>query len=142
MIADGRDFSGAKIILYCNGALVTYLRDDKPGIPFPALWDLPGGGAEINESPKACVMRETYEEFGLHLDPARITWERKYASALHKGMANWFFAAPITQAEIAAIQFGDEGQYWRMMPFNAYITHTTAVPHLQEQVRDFLAQKI
>lgn len=44
-------FSGAKIALLCDGQLLTYQRDDKPGIPWPGLWDLPGGGRESDESP-------------------------------------------------------------------------------------------
>lgn len=132
-----RDFSGAKIILHRNGALLSYLRDDKPTIPFPALWDLPGGGAEGDETPEACALRETFEEFGLRLPQDRITWGRKYPSVLQEGQFNWFYAAPITQHEIDAIRFGEEGQFWRMMPLLEYIAHPKGIPHLQAQVRDF-----
>lgn len=142
MIQQERAFGGAKIILYSNGALVTHLRDDSPSIPFSNMWDLPGGGAEGNETPKTCALRETQEEYGLRLDPTRITWGRRYASVLREKTDNWFFAALITPAEIANIQFGDEGQYWQMMPFEAYITHPQGVPHLQAQVCDFLAEEI
>jgi 8-oxo-dGTP diphosphatase len=40
------DFVGAKAALVCNGAVLTYLRDDHEGLPWPAHWDLPGGGRE------------------------------------------------------------------------------------------------
>src|SRR5690606_34782771 len=43
---DSEAFSGAKIALVCGGRLVTYQRDAKPSIPWPGLWDLPGGGRE------------------------------------------------------------------------------------------------
>ena len=43
-------FSGAKIAVICEGHLLTYLRDDTPAIPWPGLWDLPGG-ASHGESP-------------------------------------------------------------------------------------------
>jgi 8-oxo-dGTP diphosphatase len=41
-----RAFGGAKILLHYQGALLTYLRDEKPDIPFRALWDLPGGAVK------------------------------------------------------------------------------------------------
>ena len=141
MTTDERDFSGAKIILHREGALLTYLRDDIPSIPFPALWDLPGGGVEGSETPMECALRETFEEFGIHIPQTRITWSRKYKSISHAGTDNWFFAASISQAEIEAIVFGDEGQFWRVMPISDYIVHRQAVPHLQRQVRDYLAEE-
>ncbi|MGH1579232.1 NUDIX hydrolase [Planktotalea sp.] len=142
MTQNKRAFSGAKIILHCDGALITYLRDDKPNIPFPAFWDLPGGGAEGHESPRDCAVRETFEEFGLHISKERLIWARKYPSVLHPGQDNWFFAAQISRHEINQIVFGDEGQLWQMMRFDVFITHTKAIPHLQAQVRDFLAEEI
>ncbi len=132
-------FGGAKIILQCEGALITYLRDDTPDIPFRALWDLPGGGAEGLETPIECALRETEEEFALRLPYTRINWSRAYPSTLEPGTFNWFFAAPITQAEIKSIKFAEEGQYWRMMPILTFVNHPRIVPHLQTQIRDFLA---
>ncbi|WP_162869177.1 NUDIX domain-containing protein, partial [Escherichia coli] len=46
-----RAFGGAKIALLCDGRLLVYQRDDKPGIPWPGMWDLPGGGRENGETP-------------------------------------------------------------------------------------------
>jgi hypothetical protein len=48
------DFVGCKAALFCGDALLTYLRDDKPGLPWAAKWDLPGGGREGSETPEAC----------------------------------------------------------------------------------------
>lgn len=134
-----RAFGGAKIMLHCDGALVTYLRDDTPRIRFPALWDLPGGGAEGDETPIACALRETREEFGLTIDPASLSSARSYPCWSGKGLDNWFFAAPIARADIQSIVFGDEGQYWRMMPISRYLEHPKAISHLQNQIRDVLA---
>ena len=55
------NFSGTKIALLNRGAVVAYLRDDKPGIPFRGLWDLPGGGREGDEDPVTCALREVEE---------------------------------------------------------------------------------
>jgi 8-oxo-dGTP diphosphatase len=61
---DGADFAGAKLAALVDGHILTYRRDHKPGIPWPGLIDLPGGGREGDESPSACVLRELQEEFG------------------------------------------------------------------------------
>ena len=45
------DFVGCKAALLCGDALLTYLRDDKPGLPWANWWDLPGGGREGGEAP-------------------------------------------------------------------------------------------
>lgn len=73
-----RAFGGAKIALLCDGRLLVYQRDDKPGIPWPRMWDLPGGGRENGETPLQCVLRETQEEFGVLLAERRVVWQRRY----------------------------------------------------------------
>ena len=37
------DFTGCKIALFCGDRLLTILRDDKASIPWPNMWELPGG---------------------------------------------------------------------------------------------------
>ncbi len=136
---DGKPFSGAKIALLCEARLVVYRRDDKPSIPWPGLWDLPGGGREGDETPAACALREVEEEFGLALAPTRITWCRSYPSLTVPGQLAYFFAAPITEAETAAIRFGDEGQYWTMMTCADFLARESVLPQLQDRLRDYLA---
>jgi 8-oxo-dGTP diphosphatase len=128
------DFIGCKVALFCGDALLTYLRDDKPGLPWPAMWDLPGGGREGNETAEDCVSRETFEEFGLHLPADRLIFRRVLPSMLNPSRTSVFFAGHITPAEIAAIRFGDEGQYWQMMPVAEYLSHPRAIPDLQSRV--------
>lgn len=77
---DETAFSGTKIALFCQTNLVVYLRDEKAGIPFPGLWDLPGGGREADESPIECVIREVEEEFGLRLSAENIRGLTRYTS--------------------------------------------------------------
>lgn len=58
--------SGAGILLLnSNNKVLLLLRDDKIDIPFPGMWDIPGGKIEENESPEDAVRREMNEEFGL-----------------------------------------------------------------------------
>lgn len=136
-MTNGR-FTGAKIVLLHEARLLTYLRDDHAHIPFPAHWDLPGGGREGDESADECVLRELSEEFGLNLAPERITWRRVYRSWSDPRSFSHLMAAPIEMHEIAQIVFGSEGQRWEMMPVAAYLSHHRAVPHLRNRVRDYV----
>ena len=128
------DFVGAKAALLCGDALLTYLRDDKPRLPWPAMWDLPGGGREGDETAEACLLRELHEEFGLMLPPERLIWRKTWPSMIDAARPSVFFAGRITPDEIAAIRFGDEGQYWQMMPVADYLAHPQAIPELQRRV--------
>lgn len=121
-------FNGAKLLLTHGDRLLTCLRDDRPDIPFPAHWDLPGGGREGQETPVKCALRELDEEFGLHLSPQALTG-RAFPSHSAPGLMSWLFAGQISAAQIAAIRFGDEGQGWCMMPVADYLTHPRAIAH-------------
>lgn len=121
-------FNGAKLLLTHGDRLLTCLRDDRPDIPFPAHWDLPGGGREGQEAPVQCALRELDEEFGLHLSPQALTG-RAFPSHSAPGLMSWLFAGQISAAQIAAIRFGNEGQGWCMMPVADYLTHPRAIPH-------------
>ena len=133
MITDA-GFVGAKAALFCGPRLLTYLRDDHPGLPWAGWWDLPGGGREGDESPETCLLREVAEEFGLTLSPHRLTFRRILPSMTVAGRPSVFFAAEITAAEIAAIRFGDEGQRWEMMPIPGFLSHPRAIPAMQQRV--------
>lgn len=128
------EFHGAKLLLTRAGRMLTYLRDDHPGLPFPAHWDLPGGGREGSETPLACALREMHEEFGLHLPPDGLRG-REFPSHAAPPMMSWLFTGTLTAAQIAAIRFGDEGQEWRMMPIAEYLAHPRAVPHFCDWIR-------
>jgi 8-oxo-dGTP diphosphatase len=136
----GKDFSGAKIALICDRRILTYLRDDNPLIPFPNLWDLAGGGREGDETPEQCVCRETKEEFGLDINASRIIWKRRYENASAPKEHAYFLAANITRDEIAAIDFGDEGQYWWMMETAEFLKHPEAVPQLKVRLAHYISQ--
>ena len=47
--------------------VLLFLRDDNPAIPYPDMWDLPGGHVEDGETPKLCIRREMKEELGLEI---------------------------------------------------------------------------
>lgn len=138
-LPEGAGFVGAKVALVCQGQILTYLRDDKPGLPFAAMWDLPGGSREGDESPETCLLREVEEEFGLRLTPAHLHWRRVFPSMLWPDRPALFYAGVLTPNEVAAIVFGDEGQCWEMMPIADWLSHPAAVPAMQNRAALALA---
>jgi len=49
------------------GGVLLQLRDNKPGIYYPGLWSIPGGGVEADETPAQAAVREIEEETGYKL---------------------------------------------------------------------------
>lgn len=135
-----RSFSGAKIVLHSNSQLVAYMRDEKPDIPFPGRWDLPGGGRETDETPAQCAMREVEEEFGLSIPIERVSWSRRYESRTKGGLCTYFLAASLRSEEVGQITFGDEGQHWRMMSFDEFLNEDKAVPELQSRLQEWIME--
>ena len=138
MTWDGLPFGGAKIAAILGVALLVYARDDIAEIPFPGMLDLPGGGREGSETPAECVTRELFEEFGVALAVERLHYHRAYALADDTTISH-FFAAHLTEAEVANVRFGDEGQDWALMPMADFIADADAVPRLREWLGHYLA---
>ena len=134
------DFTGCKIALLCDGQILTILRDDKPTIPWPDMWELPGGGREGEETPFEYVQREVFEELGLKLEEADILWVKAYQGILDPDKTSIFMVGTITQEEFASIVFGDEGQGYKLVRLEELLASDRVVPQLQERVRDYLEE--
>ncbi|NCO21767.1 MAG: NUDIX domain-containing protein [Rhodobacterales bacterium] len=131
-------FTGAKLALLTGGKVISILRDDRADIPFPACWDLPGGGREGDETPAQCALRETQEELGLLLPETALLWRRAFVSTTDPEAAGWFFVAEITQNQVGQIRLGNEGQRWRQMGVDQFLRLSDAVPYLQHRLRVYL----
>jgi 8-oxo-dGTP diphosphatase len=127
------EFVGAKAALFCDGQVLTYLRDTHPGLPWPGHWDLPGGGREGDETPEDCLLREFHEEFGLRLSPQRLIWRRVLPSITGNSQASVFFGGWLSVEEVAEVHFGDEGQEWRLMDVADFLAHPAVVPEMQRR---------
>ena len=53
------------ILLNRNNEVLLLLRDDKIDIPFPNMWDIPGGRVEESETPEEAIRREMMEEMSI-----------------------------------------------------------------------------
>ena len=56
------------IIVNDRQQIVLLLRDNIQEIPYPNMWDIPGGAVESGESPKEAIIREIDEEMGIRLN--------------------------------------------------------------------------
>ena len=136
------DFTGCKIALICDGRILTILRDDKPTIPYPNMWDLPGGGREGNETPFECVAREVYEELSIQLLKDDIVWSWIYPSMLDENKNSVFLVGKLTQEQFDSIVFGDEGQGYKLVRLEEFLASDRVVPQLQERVRDYVEESL
>jgi 8-oxo-dGTP diphosphatase len=55
------------IFMNSDHRILLFLRDDKPGLPYANMWDIPGGHVEHGETPEDCIVREMKEEIDLKL---------------------------------------------------------------------------
>jgi len=134
------DFHGAKVALFIGEKLLVTLRDDYDHIPFPNVWDLPGGGREGSETPIQTLNREVMEEVGLTIPAEAIVWRRRYPSESSLQDHVYFYGAIMVAGTEQDIVFGDEGQEWRLMDLDAFLALDRVVPSFAPRLRDWLAE--
>ena len=134
------DFTGCKIALLCGDSVLTILRDDKPSIPWPNMWELPGGGREGDETPFECVAREVFEELGIHLTEDNLLGSKVYPSMLFERKQSVFMVGQLRQEQFDNITFGNEGQAYKLMNIKEFLTSSQVVPQLQGRLRDYLEE--
>lgn len=132
------DFVGAKVALICKDSILTILRDDIPTIPFPDMWDLPGGCREGKESAFECLRRETFEELGINILPSNIEKWKYFEDIVLHTKKSVFAIGNIDEIEIEKIKFGDEGQEYRLMKLEEFFENSKVIPEFKERVKEFL----
>lgn len=135
------DFTGCKIALFCDDRILTILRDDISTIPWPNMWELPGGGREGEETPFECVQREVFEELGIHLTEDCLLWSKVYPSMLFTNKQSVFMVGQLSQEQFDNIVFGDEGQGYKLMSIDEFLNSKQAVPRLQGRLREYLEEE-
>lgn len=124
-------------IIFINQSrqILLFLRDDTPEIPYPNMWDVPGGHVEKNETPEECIVREMEEEMGLTLKgfhpfsvtefPDRIEhmfWKRiqldiKKIQLTEGQRLRWFSREEIERTELACGFNGILASFFDEAPF-------------------------
>ncbi len=129
------NFMGAKMALFVGSKLLCLHRDDRPGLVWPDAWDFPGGGREEGETPVACILRETQEEFGLTVPASHIRWGRSYTNSI--GRTVWFFVGWMPAQAEKDVRFGDEGQGWALLSVDDFAAHPKSVPQLSARLKEY-----
>ena len=131
---------GAKAALFLGDQLISILRDDFGHIPYPNLWDLPGGARDPEEAPFETVARETHEELGLVLPRTAVLWESAFRANDNPGKWIAFFVAQLPASAVDDVVFGDEGQRWALFGMGAYIALPDRVPSYGARLRRWVAE--
>jgi 8-oxo-dGTP diphosphatase len=135
------EFTGVKIALIVNDKLVVIQRGNLPGLAFAGLWDFPGGAREGEETPIECAIRETKEELGLNLNPELIKWQSKHPAMANPSLIAYFMVYEITEAEVRAIKFGNEGQGWKLTSISEFMKSNDVVDPLKARLQNYLDSK-
>ena len=141
-LKDQLDFTGVKVALLVEKSILVVLRDNKPDIPWPNMWELPGGGREGNETPFECVAREVYEELNIQLSKDDVIWSGIYPGILDEKKQFVFLVGNLAQEDFDRIDFGDEGQGYKLVSFEEFLISDRVVPQLQERVREYVEKKL
>lgn len=132
--------SGAKVALFVEDQLVSILRDDLAHIPYPNLWDLPGGGREGDETTFETMARELHEELGLIITPEDVLWENAFLSLTEPSKWNAFFVAWMPAGAVDDIVFGDEGQRWGLFAMDQFVALRNRVPSYDVRLAKWVAE--
>ncbi len=131
------EFSGVKIALRCEGKLLMYLRDNKPGLFQANMWDFFGGGREGDETPFVCIARELREELGVILEPSDIVWQKTYPSQKDPKQIAYFMVGDIQKEQLDGVVL-TEGQRWALIPAEDFLVRADVIPALKTRYQDYL----
>ncbi|MEK7608447.1 MAG: NUDIX domain-containing protein [Patescibacteria group bacterium] len=104
------------IIQNDDNKILLLLRDNKPNIPYPSRWYIPGGVVEAGETPQEAITREMKEEMELKIPNILFfrtyDWPEKIEHMYYAKMN--LDAAHIQLHEGQKIQYFDESTIEKM----------------------------
>jgi 8-oxo-dGTP diphosphatase len=130
------NFVGTKGLVFIGDKLLIYRRDAKAP-KYPLHLDVPGGGAEPNETPFQTFQREVNEEFGLEIASDQIVYSRRYKSSLNPNEFGWYAVAKLPSNVEGQIKFGDEGVEYMLMGLNEFLKRDDVWPAYQQRAVDY-----
>ena len=136
MAIEHKGFYGDKLALIVANKLAVILRGNKPNIPSSNHWDMPGGGREGCETPLECVLRETYEELNIHVDPAAVVWGKRFP---YLEVGRWFFVAYVNEVVAHTIRLGDEGQTCGLRSSEEYAGLPNNIVRFSDRLKMYLS---
>ncbi len=104
---------GAKAFIVYKKKVLLLLRDNKPSIPYPNTWNLPGGGVEEGESYDQALERELLEELGV----VPKKYKRLGIETFDDGRITVRYLVWLDDAEVKRLKLG-EGQRMHFFSFD------------------------
>jgi len=95
--------SSGALVVY-KGKILLIRRDNKPTIPNPNMWSIPGGQVEKGESFDKALVREIKEEIGITPKNYQLL------GFFETEKQNAIYLLELTDEETQEIKLGDEGQ--------------------------------
>lgn len=130
------NFAGTKGLVFVGDRIIVYRRDEKAP-KYPLHLDVPGGGAEPNETPFDTFRREVKEEFGLVIKPHQVVYSRRYKSSLNPNEFGWYAVAKLPENRQNKIIFGDEGLEYSLITLDDFLQRQDAWPAYQKRAADY-----
>lgn len=127
---------GTKGLVFVGQNILVYRRDENAPIA-PLLIDVPGGGAERDETPFETFKREVAEEFGLNIRKKDIVYAKRYKSVFENGKFGWFAVAMLPAAKKSSILFGDEGLGYSLITLEDFLKLEDAWPIYQKRAKEY-----
>lgn len=128
--------NGTKGLIIIGDKLLVYRRDGNTD-NHPYEIDIPGGGADGDESGFDTFARESREEFGLTVTKGDIVYAKKFQHNTVKGEHGYFCVARFDESKSSEIVFGDEGLEYYLMEKEVYLKHPEAWAMFQQRAQEY-----
>ena len=120
----------AALLILEDGSYVMQLRDDIPGIFFPAHWGCFGGAIDKDESPELALKRELREELEFEVGAARrfTRFDFDFAPHGYGSVTRIYFEVQVPRAAFGSFVL-HEGVKYRAMTGEAVLAERKVTPY-------------